>query len=942
MYYLGIDFGTSYTKAAVYDTSKPDSYYAVKLANVGIQNDDGRIPTVAFFDEKGGTPIIGNEAINSRKKPSGTFFSNFKPELDSLSYGDSNRQNKLSSIVVEFLKHIKKCAEEQIKREFNADQKFKEVVLTVPASAPKDGIRYRIMREAAKKAGFEDVLIIPEPVAAAYCLLKDNIHSAKFDDSLYLICDFGGGTFDTSIIRILEQQIQVVDESVGSDNEQKWGGIYIDSLVGADYIKRGRRAQHLVSIIEDKALSREDRLNASDELSKASIRFKETLSERESCSDDFQYSLSRSEFESIIKEMVDNTIQCTRSLIDSAHEEKLCEDIKSVKTVFLVGGTSQIPFVYKRWQHQRDEVNKASFDIERIKELNVVAKGASRYRDLKLSPSQLNDKGKEKALNGDFMKAAAFFNNAGDKESVYWLGVLYYMGVIGRKRQPAKAYKLFEQAISIDDAKLMMALMRFNGDGVIKNDEQVKLLLKKLPDSELDDSKKLRLALESVVSGKGNENDLNTIYQFDPKSLFAVKRKVSTENIEEDANESPADYDPVMVKYKTFSSLVHFGQGFALVQNAETKCWHFLDKEGRLSKEGYQEAHLFSSDGFAAVKKNGLWGFIDREFRCRTGFVYRRVGGFSEGLAYFELDNPDGVFKVKRGFLNTSFNVELDLTKNYSGYGLKFGNLFSCGLFTIWSDYHMEWINHSGEIVDHVRFNKSRCPNGVYVGDVINGVAKVTIRGYWATSANYQSDYDMYYMIQEHRYIYYSNEGFICRAKITGSRTEEDYDGTLFSIYEYSDYGYVDKYGNDVSEYKYKKANAFSEHFAGVSLDGRKYGFINNQFEPICDFIYDNVGYFSEGKAAIKQDDLWGFINKEGEVVVPCEYEYVEHFSEGLAAVRKDRKWGFVNTFGNLVIPCIYDEVEHFSEGFCIVSSEKIRFFVDKRGKVLQLINDTP
>jgi hypothetical protein len=241
-----------------------------------------------------------------------------------------------------------------------------------------------------------------------------------------------------------------------------------------------------------------------------------------------------------------------------------------------------------------------------------------------------------------------------------------------------------------------------------------------------------------------------------------------------------------------------------------------------------------------------------------------------------------------------------------------------------------------------VQFEACRYPNGFYVGDVINGVAKVTVRGYWDTPCNYQSDYRMYYMIQEHRYIQYSNEEYTCTAKITGSRTEEDYDGTLFSIYEYSDYGYVDKYGNDVSEYKYKKANAFSEHFAGVSLDGRKYGFINNQFEPICDFIYDNVGYFSEGKAAIKQDDLWGFINKEGEVVVPCEYEYVEHFSEGLAAVRKDRKWGFVNTFGNLVIPCIYDEVEHFSEGFCIVSSEKIRFFVDKRGKVLQLINETP
>lgn len=509
MLYLGIDFGTSFTKAAVYNTTD-NNYTAIKLGK------NTSIPTVAFFVDGNDDPYIGDEAINYKKMPNGLFFNNFKPELDTLSDESSDRRIKISSIIVKYFVYIKGCAQEQIKQTFNIEQDFNEVVITVPASSPKDGTRYQIMKNAAKEAGFKDILIVSEPVAAAYYLLGDRVHSEELDDSLFLIYDFGGGTFDTSIIKISDQQIQVIDESIGSDNEQKWGGIYIDSRIGMDYIKRSDYAKKLVSLIKDNSQPVDIRINASENITSVPTKAKEYLSQYDEYTNDFGYTLLREDFEGLIQDMVDNTIQCTQSLIDSASKEKLCEGISSVKKVFLVGGTSQIPLVYKRWLHHKNSVNNdASYELEVKKELDIVALGASRYRDLKLSPSQLNEKGIEKAKNGEYMKAAAFFNNAADKEGQYWLGVLYYLGAIGRKRQPAKAYKYFTKAFLLDDANLMMALMRFDGDGVLKDDSKAKKLLKKLPDSTL------KTALESVIENNYDENHLRTIYDFNAATLFS-------------------------------------------------------------------------------------------------------------------------------------------------------------------------------------------------------------------------------------------------------------------------------------------------------------------------------------------------------------------------------------------------------------------------------------
>lgn len=505
MYQLGIDFGTSFTKAAVFEVGS-NNYYPIPLCDVGANRKDRSIPSVAYVHSGEHTITIGDEAVNSKRNVNGTFYYNFKPELDTINEAARERHDVIERIIVTFFQYIK-C-----KAEMRFDQIFDDVVITIPASAPKSGVRYNFMEHCAQIAGFSDVLIIPEPVAAAYYLLGDRVHSKEMDEKLFLIYDFGGGTFDTSIIKVSDGQIQVIDESVGSDNEQKWGGIYIDSLVSIDYIRKSDYAKRQVAILKDRTSSFEQRLNASEHLREYPVRAKIELSTKVNFTSPYSYTLSRKDFDVMIQGMVNNTIEATLSLIERAHKENLCENIHSVYKVFLVGGTSQIPLVTSRWQFQKS-AHKANFSIDAKNELNIIALGAARYRDLRLSPQQLNTKGKEIALSGNYRKAAAYFNNAGDGEGLYNLGLLYYLGVIGRKRQPAKAYKLFLES-NYKDSKLLMALMKFNNDGVIKDDKKAKELLGNLPDSAL------KVALESVLSGGRSHEDLNTIYQFDVKSLF--------------------------------------------------------------------------------------------------------------------------------------------------------------------------------------------------------------------------------------------------------------------------------------------------------------------------------------------------------------------------------------------------------------------------------------
>lgn len=97
----------------------------------------------------------------------------------------------------------------------------------------------------------------------------------------------------------------------------------------------------------------------------------------------------------------------------------------------------------------------------------------------------------------------------------------------------------------------------------------------------------------------------------------------------------------------------------------------------------------------------------------------------------------------------------------------------------------------------------------------------------------------------------------------------------------------IDSLGNSVFTFSLDNnfPGAYSEGLAPFLVDG-KYGFIDKKGKTVIDFKYDFAASFSEGLALVKIGENYGFIDREGKVVVEPQFALATSFSDGLAAVR--------------------------------------------------------
>lgn len=137
---------------------------------------------------------------------------------------------------------------------------------------------------------------------------------------------------------------------------------------------------------------------------------------------------------------------------------------------------------------------------------------------------------------------------------------------------------------------------------------------------------------------------------------------------------------------------------------------------------------------------------------------------------------------------------------------------------------------------------------------------------------------------------------------------------------------------SDFLKLLYDYIGDFSEGLAAVKMNG-KWSFIDKNGREVIPPKYDWVEDFSEGFARVKLNGKWGFIDKNGREVIPSKYDWVRDFSEGFARVQLNGKWGFVDERGREVIPCKYDEAREFSEGLAAVRINGKWGFIDKSGR---------
>lgn len=366
---IGIDLGTTNSCVAVMDGNEPSV-----IAN---SEGDRTTPSVVAF--KGDERLVGKPAKNqmvtnpentiySIKRFMGRKFHEVAEEIKMVPYKVTSGANdeikidingklyspqEISAIV---LQKMKKTAEDFLGEE------IKEAVITVPAYF--NDAQRQATKDAGRIAGLDVKRIVNEPTAAAlaYGFGKDSSKEEKI-----AVYDFGGGTFDISILELGDGVFEV--KSTNGDTHL--GGDNIDQVI-IDWLVSDFRKEYGIDLTSDKmALQR---------LKEAAEQAKITLSSSTQTTINLpfitadatgpkhlQKELTRAKFEQMIEPLVEKTkVPCMNALRDAGLTAA------DIDEVILVGGSTRIPMV-------QEEVKKL-FGKEPHKGVNpdeVVAVGAS-------------------------------------------------------------------------------------------------------------------------------------------------------------------------------------------------------------------------------------------------------------------------------------------------------------------------------------------------------------------------------------------------------------------------------------------------------------------------------------------------------------------------------------------------------------------------------------
>ena len=318
--WMSIDFGTSSSAAVVLRQGEPELVTPLMMDAAGSKI----FPTVAYVDDARQIRVC-HEAEQMYIHNPVRFLREFK--LDMKQQPIPLLDVTYTEVVAEILKTLKMAAERQLQAPID------HVVLTVPAIYNELDIRQVIMQQAAKLAGFSKVEFLKEAQAAA--LYYDYIAASdRQEESISLIYDLGGGTFDPALIKHVSDGCRLIGNgSVGIPV----GGKFFTERITMDYLRRSGIKLD-VRPGEPESLKQLLAIQAKCESIKRYLSYRE---EGEFPVEGAKsYRLARKEFEGMISAMVDRTLETCEVLL-----QKNGVEWRQIARVLLIGGSCNIPLV---------------------------------------------------------------------------------------------------------------------------------------------------------------------------------------------------------------------------------------------------------------------------------------------------------------------------------------------------------------------------------------------------------------------------------------------------------------------------------------------------------------------------------------------------------------------------------------------------------------------
>ena len=241
----------------------------------------------------------------------------------------------------EILKKLKADAEERLGDEVT------HAVITVPAYFTEK--QKNATRVAAQLAGLKVQKLLAEPTAAAIAYGVDNMKTG--DSKTVMVYDFGGGTFDLSILNIVDGQYM----EAGTGGDRWLGGDDLDRKLQAVVLEKVS-SQYKISNIknlvenlsEKKRILFEGEIRLQTEAAKIQLSSAKTaqilvdnlLEDENGDVIDIDVTITINEFEKLVTPFVERSIELIETLL-----KEVGYDITMIDNILLVGGTSCIPLV---------------------------------------------------------------------------------------------------------------------------------------------------------------------------------------------------------------------------------------------------------------------------------------------------------------------------------------------------------------------------------------------------------------------------------------------------------------------------------------------------------------------------------------------------------------------------------------------------------------------
>jgi len=366
---LGIDLGTTNSAICYFDKGE------TKLFKDPISWKDTLPSVVSFRKDR---IIVGQKAKEYIEKSPQNTIGLFKRKMGTnetfkiKALDKSISPIELSSYV---LKELKTFVQDK-------DIALDSAVITIPASF--DTIQSNATKQAGELAGFKEIVLLQEPIAAS--LAYANSKSQNLEETKWLVYDLGGGTFDVALVSIEDGEMKVLDH----EGDNFLGGSDFDRLIiekiVIPYLENNYDFSNLKDELQNSNgqynklyykllyLAEQVKIQLSTKIS-ADIEF-------EIDDEDIYFTITRDEFEKIIKDTIIKTIDMIKKILISNSLQNIDIDF-----ILMVGGSTYIPFVRKYIE-----------DVLQIKVVNdidpttAVAIGAAYYAGTKKKNSSETNK----------------------------------------------------------------------------------------------------------------------------------------------------------------------------------------------------------------------------------------------------------------------------------------------------------------------------------------------------------------------------------------------------------------------------------------------------------------------------------------------------------------------------------------------------------------------